>query len=201
MPYERNTVRHNIDILCEYDKQKYKTVWRDRWNPYDDEPIRETGALFYLMRRVVNEDDSRIRAVRKILEDNERVIIFYNFNYELEALRTVCSDMDIPYREWNGILHQDIPTSRTWVYLVQYTAGAEGWNCVSTDTVVFFSQNYSYKILEQASGRIDRLNTKYVDLYYYHLKSRAPIDLAINQAIKKKKKFNEASYLRKRTTS
>jgi len=201
MPYERNTIRHNIDILCEYDKQKYKMVWRDRWNPYEDEPIRETGALFYLMRRVVNEDDSRIRAVRKILEDNERVIIFYNFNYELEALRAVCSDMDIPYREWNGILHQDIPTSRTWVYLVQYTAGAEGWNCVSTDTVIFFSQNYSYKILEQASGRIDRLNTKYVDLYYYHLKSRAPIDLAINQAIKKKKKFNEASYFRKRTTS
>lgn len=201
MPYDRNTVRHNIDILCEYDKQKYKTVWRDRWNPYEDEPIRETGALFYLMRRVVNEDDSRIRAVRKILEDNGRVIVFYNFNYELEVLRAICSDMDIPYREWNGILHQDIPTSRTWVYLVQYTAGAEGWNCVSTDTVVFFSQNYSYKILEQASGRIDRLNTKYVDLYYYHLKSRAPIDLAINQAIKKKKKFNEASYLRKRTTS
>lgn len=204
MPYERNTVRHNIDILCEYDKQKYKTVWRDRWDPYDDEPIRETGALFYLMRRVVNEDDSRISAVIDILKEHKRAIVFYNFNYELEALRKMCSDLDIIWGEWNGLYHQDVPDtdmSKSWVYLVQYTAGAEGWNCTTCDTVIFFSQNYSYKLLEQASGRIDRLNTKYVDLYYYHLKSRAPIDLAINQAIKKKKKFNEASYLRKRTTS
>ena len=60
--------------------------------------------------------------------------------------------------------------------------------------MIFFSQNYSYKCMAQASGRIDRLNTPFVDLYYYHLMSRAPIDLAIRRAIKEKRDFNVSGF-------
>jgi superfamily II DNA or RNA helicase len=132
-----------------------------------------------------------------ILNKHSKVIIFYNFNYELEILREVCDYMGIRHSEWNGHKHESIPTTDSWVYLVQYTAGAEGWNCVETDTVIFYSLNYSYKLMEQASGRINRMNTPFIDLYYFYLVSDSRIDKSIMRALKNKKKFNEKAYYSK----
>lgn len=191
MPFDRHTTRHELYKIVEYDRDLFRTVLRDRWNPYTQEPIREVAELYRLMRRVVNEDQSRSWEIERLLQKHKRLIIFYNFNYELEILRnlgTLC-----PIAEWNGHKHQPIPDSDTWIYLVQYTAGAEGWNCITTDAMVFYSLPYSYKLMEQAKGRIDRLNTLYTDLYYYILRSAAPIDMAILRTLKRKKNFNEKS--------
>ena len=174
----------------------YKRIWRDRWDIYDNEPIKETGKLFYLLRKVVNSDPSRADAVLHLSYLHQRIIIFYNFDYELEILRKVAADINIPFAEWNGKNHDPIPETERWFYLVQYSAGAEGWNCVETNAIIFYSQSYSYRMTVQASGRIDRRNTSYRDLYYYHLKSRSPIDLAIARALKNKKNFNERSFLK-----
>lgn len=193
---ERDTVRHNIDIWCKYDQNSYKTVFKARWDIFNDEPIQQASGLCYCLRRLVNSDSSRAEKVVELTKDHPKCIIFYNFDYELDILRAIDYPKGTKIREWNGHNHQDIPDSKRWVYLVQYTAGCEGWNCVKTDTIIFYSQNYSYKVLEQARGRIDRLNTAYKDLYYYHLKSKAPIDIAITRAIKQKKKFTERSYIK-----
>ena len=193
---ERNTERHNIDIWCKYDQKSYKTVFKTRWDIFNDEPIQQASGLCYCLRRLVNSDSSRAEKVVELTKDHPKCIIFYNFDYELEILRAVNYPKGTKIGEWNGHNHQDIPDSKRWVYLVQYTAGCEGWNCIKTDTIIFYSQNYSYKVLEQARGRIDRLNTTYKDLYYYHLKSKAPIDIAITRAIKQKKKFTERSYIK-----
>lgn len=200
----RTTVPHHYDIYVDYDKNKYKDVVKNRWDPYKDEPIEQVSSLCYILRRIVNEDESRVVALLEILEKTPRAIIFYNFDYELEILRYIlCDDdcsrynslSDYEVAEWNGHAHQPIPDSDKWIYLVQYTAGCEGWNCISTNTIIFFSQNYSYKVMEQAAGRIDRLNTKFIDLYYYHLKSHSSIDLAISKALKTKKLFNEGKFV------
>ena len=197
MDFDRKTVQHHEDVYVSYDIPKYKDAIRNRWNPYKNEPIEQASSLCYVLRRIVNEDISRQTALLDIVADHPRVIIFYNFDYELDILKNLVyiNDGDcLDIAEWNGHKHQPIPESDKWVYLVQYTAGAEGWNCIKTDTIIFYSQNYSYKIVQQATGRIDRLNTPYTDLYYYHLKSRSGIDLAISKALKEKKKFNETRW-------
>lgn len=196
MDFVRTTVPHHEDVYCKYDISKYKDVGRTRWNPYKDEPIQNAAELCYVWRKIVNSDEARQVALLEIFEKHPKMIVFYNFDYELEILRGLCYGENVEIAEWNGHAHQPIPTSKSWVYLVQYNAGAEGWNCIKTDTIVFYSQNYSYKMLEQARGRIDRLNTPFTDLYYYHLKSRSGIDLAISKALKDKKNFNENRYVR-----
>ena len=195
MDYNRKTIQHHEDIYSNYDITKYKTAIRTRWNPYKNEPIQQASEICYVLRRIVNEDSSRVTALLEILDHTPRAIIFYNFDYELDILLNMSVIKGTKIAQWNGHKHEDIPKSARWIYLVQYTAGAEGWNCILTDTIIFYSQNYSYKITEQASGRIDRMNSPFKDLYYYHLKSRSGIDLAISNALKKKKNFNEIKWL------
>lgn len=196
MDFKRETISHHEDVYTLYDISEYKDVMRNRWDPYKNEPIQNASGLCYILRRIVNSDESRQIALLEIFEDHPRIIVFYNFDYELDILKGLYYGENVEIAEWNGHAHQPIPDSDRWVYLVQYTAGAEGWNCIRTDTIVFFSQNYSYKIMLQSAGRIDRLNTPYTDLYYYHLKSRSGIDLAISKALNEKKNFNEGKFVK-----
>lgn len=196
MDFKRKTTIHHEDVYVSYNVALYKDVSKTRWNPYKNEPITNASELCYVWRKIVNSDESRQLAVLEIFERHPRVIIFYNFDYELEILRNLGYGPNVKIAEWNGHKHEPIPNSESWVYLVQYTAGCEGWNCIETDTIIFYSQNYSYKVMVQAAGRIDRLNTPYKDLYYYHLKSRSGIDLAISKALKEKKNFNESKFVK-----
>lgn len=195
MDFRRETISHHEDIPVTYDIKTYKDVGKTRWDIFKDEPIENAGVLCYVWRKIVNSDPSRAQAVLDIFEKHPRVIIFYSFDYELDILKSLDYGKDVEVAEWNGHAHQPIPESKSWVYLVQYTAGCEGWNCIKTDCIIFYSQNYSYKVMHQASGRIDRLNTPFRDLYYYHLKSKAPIDIAISRALKEKKNFNETRFV------
>ena len=195
MPFDRPTVQHHEDVWCEYDLVGYKDICKNRWNKEKGKPIENASEFCYCLRKLVNTDQSREIRLLELFEKHPRIIIFYNLDCELERLRELCNGNGIPYAEWNGHYHQAIPAAEnSWIYLVQYNSGAEGWNSVLTDTIIFWSQTYSYKTLVQAAGRIDRMNTPYKDLYYYHFKSKSGIDLAISKALKQKKKFNESRF-------
>ena len=195
MKFERETVQHHYDIYVEYDNKLYKDVMKRRWDIWNDEPITNAGGLCYALRKIVNSHESRSTKLLELFETHQKMIVFYNFDYELEILKSLYFGEGVIIAEWNGHKHEPTPTGNRWVYLVQYTAGAEGWNCITTDTIVFYSLNYSYKIMHQSAGRIDRLNTPYKDLHYYYLKSRSGIDLAIERALNDKRKFNESSFI------
>ena len=208
MPYERHTVRHTHIVKVGHNVEDIDKIVKRRWNVIENRPLRDAGEASSVMRRVVNSDVSRLEAVRGLMEKHPRLIIFYNHNPELEMLRTLANqgewyedaetgadywipDPNFALAEWNGHKHQEIPDTERWVYLVQYQSGAEGWNCTSTDAMVFYSLTYSYRNWEQAFGRIDRLNTPFTDLHYYALRSDTPIDNQVWQALKNKRNFND----------
>lgn len=194
MVTNRNTVRHMETVMVSYDKEKFRRILRDRWDIYEDKPIKNASKLYSLIRKVVNSDPSRFEAVLDLCKSHTKLIIFYNFDYELEALRNLSYPEGTIVAEWTGHKHEEIPKNDRWIYLVQYAAGAEGWNCIETDSIIFFSQSYSYKLTAQAAGRIDRINTPFKDLYYYCFRSSAWIDMAIYRCLKAKKNFNEGDY-------
>lgn len=196
MDYQHEVMKANINIPTLYDKPSYVYANRERWNSYEDKPMLNASELCYVLRRIVNSDPSRLNALTTLAIDHPKLIVFYNFDYELELLRNWAESMKVTYGEYNGHKHDPLPTHdrSSWVYLVQYTAGAEGWNCIETDTIVFFSLNYSYKIMTQAAGRIDRLTSPFKKLYYFRLVSSAPIDLAIKRALSNKRNFNESAF-------
>ena len=194
MEFERHTVSHHNDIYCDYNQIIYKDVMRNRYDPITHEPFQNASGLCQALRKIVNSDETRITKVMEIVDSCQKAIIFYNYDYELDILKSCDYGEGFEIAEWNGHKHQEVPIGDKWVYLVQYNAGNEGWNCVRTDTIIFYSNNYSYKVMVQAAGRIDRLNTPFTDLHYYHLKSRSGIDLAIDKALRQKKNFNEGKF-------
>ena len=194
MDYTHDIRKHNEDVMCSYDISLYKDTIRNRWDYFNNEPLKDAGGLCYALRRIVNSDQSRQVKLLEILESHPRAIIFYNYNYERDILLSLAYGDDVEVAEWTGHAHMPVPEGDKWVYICQYTSACEGWECIRTNCIIFFSQTYSYKVLTQAAGRVDRLNTPYDDLYYYHLRSRSGIDLAITRALNAKRKFNEKKF-------
>lgn len=195
MTFSKNIIKTEHVVKVEYDRQLYRTAFSSRWDVFDNCPIDQAGKLCYILRKIVNSDQSRINAVKEILRKHKKAIIFYNFTYELNLLRDLADEMEFYSGEWNGEVHSEVPKTDRWVYLAQYTAASEGWNCITTNVIIFYSQSYSYRTTIQAAGRIDRINSPFNELHYYRIRSNAPIDLAIYSALLKKKDFNEKKYI------
>ena len=193
MPYERTTTRNKQRIFVEFDRNLYRQILKTRQDPVTGEPFKNSSALMAAIRRANNSHTSRLEETRKILANHPRVIIFYNYDFELEILRTLKDSHEV--YEFNGHKHDPVPTTESWVYLVQYKAGSEGWNCTSTDTMIMYSLNYAHRMMEQAYGRIDRLNTPYSILNYYLLMASSSLDLGIWEAIQRKRTFSESAFL------
>ena len=196
MDSPNKTIKNIIQMIMPYDENKFERIYKDRWNPFKNKPIQTASEACYSMRRVVNSDFSRFEACLQILEKHKKIIIFYNFDYELDILRRLCDVVDIPVAEYNGHIHEPIPNGNSWVYLAQYNSASEAWNCTKTNAMVLYSRNYSYKMTTQAMGRIDRQNTPFLNLYYYFFTSESPIDKGITKAYSEKKNFNEAKFVK-----
>jgi hypothetical protein len=194
MPYLKHTTRNVHEVLVSYDVEAFSFVNKQRWNIYEDRPLKDVSEMFRVLGRIVNSDPSRVNAIRELLKTNKKLIVFYSYDYELTLLRELSSEVEVA--EWNGHRKQPIPNTSSWVYLVQYVAGAEAWECTETDSMVFYSLCYSYKNFEQAQGRIDRLNTKFSELNYFILLSSSMIDLAVKRSLEAKKTFNEIVFFR-----
>jgi superfamily II DNA or RNA helicase len=197
MFYRKPTEAHEITKIFPYDEKAYKEITDTRWDFDKDAPIENYSQLCSKWRSISNASEERYLEVLRIMQEHPRIIVFYNFDYELEGLRELLSINNITFAERNGHKHEEVPKGERWAYLVQYASGSEAWNCIETDCIIFFSLNYSYKMMKQSMGRIDRLNTSYTDLYYYRFRSDSKIDKAIERCLNRKQNFNEKMYCEK----
>ena len=216
MPFARRTVRNLETVWCEYNRDVYRQIWRDRWNPYENRPAKDIQEVFRLIRQLINSDPSRLTAVLEAIDSHPKLIVFYNFDYERTLLHGLVESLtkfesreilstsmstnplnDITMAEWSGHIHQSVPKTDRWLYIVQYSAGAEAWNCIETDAMLFYSLTYSGKVFEQCQGRIDRINTPFKDLHYYILRSKAPVETGIWDSLMNKKDFNEKDFAKR----
>lgn len=194
MDYKSPATEVEVEVPVEFNRDEYLNVVMKRWNPFTNEPILNASEYCTILRKIINSDKSRLDAVLRLCERHPKVIIFYNFDYELELLENLLTENNIPFSEWNGHKHEAILENNKWVYLIQYSAGCEGWNCIETNVIIFYSQTYSYKQMVQASGRINRRNTPFKELFLYKFKSKAGIDKAISRALNNKKDFNARTF-------
>lgn len=199
---QRKTIQHHIDRFFDFDRELYYYVIKNRRNPFnknpetgEDEPCMDMGEVCRVLRKIVGVSPKKYDELSDIFEKHPKLIVFYNYDYELFDLYDWCNENGVAYGEWNGHHHTGIPRTNKWLYLCQYTAASEAWNCIETDCTVFMSENYSYKVMKQASGRIDRMNTPFTDLYYYHLLSNSTIDKQIRDALKAKRNFQESGFV------
>lgn len=197
MHFERKTKRHRQFIYSSHNQKSYDRIIKERWNVFKETPIENASEMLQCLRRLVATDEDRIFNAKVLMDMHDKLIIFYNYNYERNTIISIADELGKEYWEWNGHIHEELPNEDKWLYIVQYTAGAEGWNCITTNTILFYSMNYSFKITEQAEGRIDRLNTPYIDLEYYFLSSKSNIERDIHKAIITKQKFNESAWLKR----
>jgi hypothetical protein len=197
MPYLSPAKRNEHIIEVDFDQEEQKLLYTARWNFHENMPLKDAGEMMRYLRLSANTHPSRYDKIVELAADHPKMIIFYNFDYELDILRLLHSELDIPVAEWNGHNHQDVPDGDRWLYFVQYQAGSEAWNCTRTDTTVFYSLPYSYRQFHQAKGRTDRQNTPYAELNYYIFKSRAFIDQAIWKALRRKKNFQASAFAKR----
>lgn len=190
MDYKRKTVIKRKTIHAGFDKEKFNKVVKERWNIHEDRPIKNYPEFSFLLRKIINSDPSRTEILNELLQKHQRLVVFYNFNYELDILKQFKKRSDLVVAEYNGHKHEPIPEGMRWLYFVQYLSGAEGWDCLETNVIVFYSLNWSYRIMKQAAGRIDRLNTPFKNLFYYYISSLSPVDKGITKTLKDKKDFN-----------
>ena len=190
LKYEKRTKTHDEYVKVYFDKDKIDEVIKTKWNPYEDRPIRNASEYALVLRRITNSDRTRWEALLEITVQFKKVIVFYTFNYELELIKRALMSEDIPFSEYNGHKHEDILDEERWAYLVQFNSGSEAWECIETNVMIFFSLNHSYKMMTQAKGRIDRLNTPFDEMWYFYLVSDSIIDKHIKGCLSKKQDFN-----------
>jgi len=197
MDYQKKTIDNIVSLVVPYNEKKFERIYKDRWNPFKNKPIETASEACYAMRQVVNSEPSRFESIIQLVEKHRKLIVFYNFDYELDILRHLSDIVDIPVAEYNGHIHEPVPQGESWIYLAQYLSAGEAWNCIETNTIVLYSRNYSYRQTVQAMGRIDRQNTPFLNLYYYFLTSDSEIDRAIGKSYSAKKNFNEVKFIGK----
>ena len=140
----------------------------------------------------------KLKAFEDLLSSTQdRIIVFYSFNCELDAIRKICTDAGRPIAEVNGST-KDLTAydeNHDSVTLVQYQAGAMGLNLQKANIIVYFTPPVSSELYEQSKKRIHRIGQSR-PCFYYRLICENSIEGRIYETLEKRQDFTEKLFLK-----
>ena len=149
----------------------YKKFMKDRVIKIDDKELTGDSTLskrlYARMLCSAYSKDKISRLIDLVNSTSDRVIIFYNFNTELEALRKVLFDRPISIVNGQVKDLKEYENNDNSVTLIQYQAGAMGLNLQKANRIIYFSLPERSELFEQSKARICRIGQE--KQCYYHI--------------------------------
>ena len=136
----------------------------------------------------------KIQAFKDILESTQdRLIVFYNFNCELDQLIRVCESLERPYSLVNGSTKDlsNYEHESNSITLVQYQAGAMGLNLQKANKIVYFSLTEEAELFEQSKKRIHRIGQDKPCFYYILICQNSIEDVEILPTLNIRKNYTD----------
>lgn len=176
--------------------------WEETFPPCDDiryiELVGDTTLTKMLYERQLcghyNED--KLKAFEDLVEStNDRLIVFYNFTAELDALTDIACELNRKFSLVNGFDKQldNYETVNDSITFIQYQAGAMGLNLQKANKIVYFSPPLSSELFEQSKKRIHRIGQK-KSCFYYKLICKGSIEEKIYKTLEMRKDYTEALF-------
>ena len=174
--------------------KEYKKFKRDRLITIDGiELVGDTSLtkMLYLRQLAGQYNKNKLNQLKDILESTEdRIIIFYNFNKELEIIQQLCQKLEKPISVVNGNI-KDLKNFNQYensITLVQYQAGAMGLNLQKANKIIYFSLPLQSELFEQSKKRIHRIGQEKTCFYWY-LITENTVEEQIYQTLKERRDY------------
>lgn len=186
----------NFQIIEVPVSKEYKEFMKDRIVTVDDVELVGDTVLtkrLYAKQLCGAYNKDKLDAVQDLIQStNDRIIIFYNFNVELEALKRICSELDRPVSEVNGNVKDLIAyeTRSDSVTLVQYQAGSMGLNLQKSNKIIYFTLTDRSDLFEQSKKRIHRIG-QYRPCFYYTMICKGSVEESVHNTLQKRMDYTD----------
>ena len=184
-----------IENIIKVDNTKeYKKFNKDRLIKIDDtELVGDTSLtkMLYLRQLSSQYNSNKTAALKDLLEStNDRVIVFYNFDKELEIIQEICNKLEKPISMING--HEknlkNFTECNDCVLLGQYQAAAMGLNLQLSNKIIYFSLPLQSELFMQSKKRIHRIGQEKTCFYWY-LITKNSIEEQIFETLKQRRDY------------
>lgn len=135
----------------------------------------------------------KLQTFKELVQSTQdRLIVFYNFNAELELLKRIAASLDRPISEVNGqtkdlTAYEQEDNSITFI---QYQAGAMGLNLQKANKIIYFTLTDKSELFEQSKKRIHRIGQEQ-PCFYYILMCKGSVEEVILQTLEMRKDFTD----------
>lgn len=184
-----------IDVLIDASReyrafQTNRIVFVDNAELVGDTPLKQRMCERQLCGMYSRE---KLQAFKDLLSSTEdRVIVFYNFNEELERLKEIIIDLERPFSQVNGHVkdtkaYEEADNSVT---LIQYQAGAMGLDFQKANKVIYFTLPLMSELFEQSKKRTHRIGQTR-PCFYYILTVKNSVECRIKETLEMRKDYTD----------